>query len=57
MKIKIKVEHKGGTSYFYYPDKSCKTDDGGMKMLINKLKEMNEGYLLGISLDMENEND
>ncbi len=47
-RIKIIVECKNSTSYFYYPDLSCKTDEGGMKMLMKKLKEIREPYELKI---------
>ncbi len=47
-RIKIIVECKKCTSYFYYPDLSCKTKDGGMKMLMKKLKEITEPYELKI---------
>ena len=40
---------KGHTSYFYYPDKSCKTKEGGMKMLLRELKEKQEPYKLEVS--------
>lgn len=39
-KIRVGVKEGCCTSYFYYPDHSCKTDDGGMRMLINKLDEL-----------------
>ena len=32
--IQISVICKEHIGYHYYPDLSCKTDDGGMKMLI-----------------------
>ena len=48
MTIRITVKKKKCTSYYYYPDKSCKTKDGGMKMLLRELKKINEPYTLEV---------
>ena len=49
MKIQIKIKYKNHTNSFYYPDYSCTTEDGGMKMLIQDLKRAREPYELEIS--------
>ena len=41
-KIRIAIIRKGCTSYFYYPSHSCKSEDGEMKMLINKIDALND---------------
>ena len=41
-RIRIAVVRGGHTSSFYYPDKSYKTEAGGMKMLIDTMDELNE---------------
>lgn len=46
--IIIKIVREGHTSYFYYPDRSCKTKDGGMKILLKSLKEERVPYKLEI---------
>ena len=46
--ITIEIAGKGFSHYFYYPDHSCKRKDGGMKMLLEKLKEEDEPYELKV---------
>ncbi len=48
MKIKISVIQEHQTSYFYYPDLSCKTKDGGMQMLMNLLEKTKKPYTLEV---------
>lgn len=49
VQIRISIVRKGHTSYFYYPDHSCKTKDGGIKMLLKTLKEESIPYKLEVS--------
>lgn len=48
IKIRISVIYNNHASYFYYPDTSCKTTDGGMRMLLNRLKKEKEPYELKV---------
>ncbi len=53
--IRISVICKGHTSSYYYPDYSCKTEDGGMKMLIKTLNKIEEPYKLKVEIQPPNE--
>ncbi len=45
-KLRISVIYDNHINYFYYPDISCKTTDGGMRMLLDNLKKEKRYYVL-----------
>ena len=49
-KLKITLIEENGEKYFYYPDESCKTRDGGMRMLMSYLNNKNGTSKLKIKM-------
>jgi len=51
-KLKITIIEEKAEHFFYYPDKSCKTDDGGIKMLLSYLRNKENINKLKVKLSL-----